>query len=82
MALLNLIRLPKVEAATGYKRSTIYRLITEKKFPAPISLSPCGGRASAWVEEEVENWIKERISASRHGKHNAAEGQGLTGSGR
>jgi len=62
MATETLIRLPKVEAATGYKRSTIYRLIKENKFPAPVSL---GARASAWLESEIELWIKQRIAASR-----------------
>jgi len=62
MATQTLLRLPRVEAATGYKRSTIYRLIKESKFPAPISL---GARASAWVEDEINQWIHERISESR-----------------
>lgn len=64
MATQSLLRLPKVEAATGYKRSTIYRLVQQGKFPPPISLSP-GGRASAWVESEVESWIQKRIAESR-----------------
>ena len=58
----NLIRLPKVEAATGYKRSTIYRLVKEHKFPPPVSL---GARASAWIESEVQDWIAKRIEESR-----------------
>lgn len=58
------LRLPAVEAATGYKRSTIYRLIQEGKFPAPIALSD-SGRASAWVEAEVNQWCEARITASR-----------------
>lgn len=62
MATKNLLRLPQVEAATGYKRSTIYRLIQEHRFPAPISL---GERASAWIETEINEWIDARISASR-----------------
>lgn len=62
MATQNLLRLPKVEAATGYKRSTIYRLIQQGEFPAPISL---GARASAWLESEVNAWIQKRIEASR-----------------
>lgn len=64
MATQNLLRLPRVEAATGYKRSTIYRLIQQGEFPAPISI---GARASAWVEEEVNAWIQERITESRSG---------------
>lgn len=62
MATQNLIRLPKVEAATGYKRSTIYRLVKEQKFPPPVSL---GARASAWIESEVQDWIAHRIEESR-----------------
>jgi len=64
MATQNLLRLPRVEAATGYKRSTIYRLIQQGEFPAPISL---GARASAWVEDEVNAWIQKRIRESRDG---------------
>lgn len=66
MATQNLLRLPKVEAATGYKRSTIYRLIQRGEFPAPISLS-ANGRASAWVEDEINDWIQKRIEESRGG---------------
>lgn len=61
---MRFLRLPAVEAATGYRRSTIYRLIQQGKFPAPISLSD-SGRASAWVEDEVNQWCKDRIAASR-----------------
>ena len=64
MAIQNLMRLPKVEAATGYKRSTIYRLVKDGKFPAPISL---GARASAWIESEIIDWIQQRIDESRSG---------------
>ena len=64
MATQNLIRISKVEAATGYKKSTLYRLIQRGEFPSPISLS-IGGRASAWVEDEINAWVQERIAASR-----------------
>lgn len=65
MATQTLLRLPKVEATTGYKRSTIYKLIREGKFPAPIYL---GDRATAWVESEINDWIQSRIEHSRAGK--------------
>lgn len=61
MASKKLLRLPAVETATGYKRSTIYRLIQQGKFPPPISL---GARASAWVEDEIDGWIEGRIAAT------------------
>jgi predicted DNA-binding transcriptional regulator AlpA len=39
-----------VEAETGYKRSSIYRLIKLRQFLAPVKI---GERASAWVDIEV-----------------------------
>ncbi|MEZ5445160.1 MAG: AlpA family transcriptional regulator [Gammaproteobacteria bacterium] len=59
MTIDHLLRLPAVENAVGYKRSTIYRLIAERKFPAPISL---GARAVAWRSSEIQRWIDERGS--------------------
>lgn len=56
-----LIRLPVVLDRVGYSRSRIYELIKAQKFPKPVKL---GARASAWVEEEVDEWINSRIPAS------------------
>lgn len=60
--LVQLWRLPKVEAETGLKRSAIYRLIQLGKFPPPVKLTD---RASAWVSTEVQAWIVDRITQSR-----------------
>lgn len=57
-----LLRLPQVEEMTGYKRASIYRLITAEDFPAPIKI---GDRASAWIETEVDEWISRKIAESR-----------------
>ena len=43
---------------TGLQTSQIYDLIAEKRFPAQV---PIGARAVAWVEEEVQAWIEDRI---------------------
>ena len=56
------LRRPKVEDRTGYSKSTLYSLIAQGKFPAPIKLSP---RISVWVEDDVDSWIRERIEESR-----------------
>lgn len=69
MAIQTLLRLPKVEAATGYKRSTIYKKIKDGTFPPPIAL---GARARAWVESEVMDWIQSRIEQSRAGNPRVA----------
>jgi prophage regulatory protein len=56
------LRLPQVETITGYKRSSIYRLIQQGEFPAPIKI---GRRASAWLEEDIESWANKRILETR-----------------
>ena len=58
-----ILRLPDVKARTGLSRSTIYLRVSEGTFPAPISL---GGRATGWVEAEIDDWVVERIEESRN----------------
>jgi prophage regulatory protein len=56
------LRLPEVKAITGLSKSSLYALIREKSFPAPVRL---GARAVAWVRSEVRQWAAERVHASR-----------------
>ena len=58
----NFIRLNSVKSMTGLSRSTIYEMIKSNKFPKQI---PLGIRAVGWLESEVNEWIEERVSASR-----------------
>nr|WP_269475709.1 AlpA family phage regulatory protein [Variovorax sp. SRS16] len=39
---------------TALSRTTLYRRISEGRFPAPVHL---GGRASAWPSEALQAWI-------------------------
>lgn len=55
-----LLRRREVEARTGRSRANIYALIAQGKFPAPVKLGP---GASAWVEEEIEQHIRDMIAA-------------------
>jgi prophage regulatory protein len=56
------IRLPTVQSRTGWSRSSIYLGVNQGTFPKPISL---GGRAIAWIDTEIDEWIENRIAASR-----------------
>ena len=38
--------------------------LDEGRFPQPVSL---GARAVGWIEAEVDEWMRERIEASRDG---------------
>ena len=59
---LTVLRLPSVSAKTGLSRSSIYLRVAEGNFPKPISLGP---RAVGWLEQEVEQWLSQRIALSR-----------------
>ena len=54
-----LIRLPEVQSMTGLNRNLIYEI---EDFPRPVKIST---RCSAWVQSEVQDWIKTRISQQR-----------------
>lgn len=46
---------------TGCSDKWFYKLIQDGLFPKPIKL----GRSSRWLKSEVEDWVFERITASR-----------------
>lgn len=55
-----LLRLPDVEMLTGCKKSTIYKLMKEGRFPSCVRITD---RASAWSEAAVLQWVQERINS-------------------
>lgn len=55
---MRLIKLKEVMHITTLGRSTIYKYMAEDAFPKSVSL---GDRAVAWVEDEVQDWMMERI---------------------
>lgn len=59
---IRLIRFREVLTMTGLSRSSLYRFIEENQFPPEVQL---GGRAVAWVEGEVQEWIAQRITNRR-----------------
>lgn len=59
---LMVLRRRQVEARTGLGRSSIYALIADGQFPAPIRLST---NTVGWLEHEIDAWIADRTKASR-----------------
>lgn len=59
---LRLERLPDVCARVGVKKSTLYKWIAERKFPAPARI---GSNTVAWDARAVDRWISDRIAVSR-----------------
>lgn len=69
---LSLIRRKDVETRTGLSRSTIYARIAAGTFPSPIDLG--GGRAVAWLESDIDAWIRQRIFESRGNNSGGIDG--------
>ena len=59
---VSFLRLPDVKAITGLSKTSLYTLIRDRNFPAPVRLGP---RAVAWVRSEVKQWAANRVLASR-----------------
>ncbi len=57
---IKIIKLPEVMEITTLSRASIYRLIADGDFPKQVKLST---RACAWVEQDVLNWLNERINS-------------------
>jgi prophage regulatory protein len=54
------LRLSTVRSRTGLSRSTLYRRISEGRFPSPIQL---GGRAVGWLDSDIDAWIEAQMRA-------------------
>jgi prophage regulatory protein len=47
---------------TGLSRPSVYRLMKDGLFPNSIDL---GERSVAWVDEEVQDWVEQKINSAR-----------------
>ena len=54
------IRMKEVLAICGKSRSSVYEAIQKGEFPKPVKL---GGRSSAWVKCEIDQWLRARMTA-------------------
>lgn len=61
---MRFIRRRKVEEKTSFSKATIYRRINEGTFPRPYPMDE-SGRSVAWLEEEIDAWLADRVTAGR-----------------
>lgn len=57
-----IVRMNAVRRRTGLGRSTIYRLIAARRFPAPVRLT---GRAVGWRVADLDRWT-ESLQSTGH----------------
>lgn len=60
---LAFMRRPAVKARTGVPNATMYELMAADRFPKPVRIA--GTRSVAWIESEIDAWIKAQIEAAR-----------------
>ena len=56
-----LLTLRDVKHFTGFRKSSLYSLIADKRFPRPIKI----GRSSRWPSSEISDWVQETIQRGR-----------------
>lgn len=56
---VKVLRLAAVVDVTGLKRSMIYRLQAENRFPQSVKLTDY---AVGWLDTEVQAWVKQRAA--------------------
>jgi prophage regulatory protein len=59
---IHLLKRSDVEKMTSLSKTSIYNLIKEGDFPSPIRLLD---NKVAWVDQEVQAWIMNKIAASK-----------------
>ncbi len=60
---MRLIRMKEVMHLTGLSRPSVYRLMKDGTFPNSIDL---GERSVAWVDDEVHEWVDQKIHNARN----------------
>jgi prophage regulatory protein len=58
-----LIRLPEVMMRVGLRRSSIYKKMSDGRFPKSRSIGP---KYAVWIEAEIDEWINCLIRSGRH----------------
>ena len=57
-----ILKLAEVQHRTSLSKTTIYRLMSENRFPKQIQLL---NNRVGWLETEIEDWIQQEVKRSR-----------------
>lgn len=56
-ASINILRIDGASRKTGLSKSSIWKGVKAKTFPAPLELGP---KARGWRESDIEEWLQSR----------------------
>lgn len=68
------LRQPKVLALVPFSKSTLWRRVQARTFPAPVKLSD---RVTVWRVEDIRRWIYEQGKPDLPASGNARRGDGI-----
>lgn len=54
---VSILRRKQVESRTCLSRSSIYKMMSDGRFPKPVSL---GARSVGWIENQIDQWLESR----------------------
>ena len=55
-----IMRIPEVVEVTGLSKTTIWRRVKSRDFPAPVRLGSLATRSVGWREGEIKRWLDSR----------------------
>ena len=61
---VRIMKRKEIQNVTGLSRSSIYSKMSQGTFPKAIKLSE---RSVGWLEHEVQQWLSDRVIATRGG---------------
>lgn len=59
-----LVRLPSILAVVPVGKSTLWKMISDGRFPAPVRPSPFGPRVTVWRATDVRAWLEQAGKAA------------------
>lgn len=62
---IHVLRLPQVCKMTGLRRSTVYEMEADGRFPSRVKI---GLRSVGWIESEVQSWLRDKVERGRSRK--------------
>lgn len=57
------VRVPQLLAALPVSRSTLWKMVSDGRFPKPVRPSPFGASVTVWSAAEVHEWIQKALAA-------------------
>ena len=62
--IIRVIRMDELSKRLGLAKSTLYKMLAEKKFPRGFRIN--GGKATGWLSSTIDQWLLDRADSVKH----------------